>query len=67
MNGSPSRLECEYSGNPQPHVIWYKESNGIHVEMQQSDSISFVNVAHTEVCFDTFDTFRPLFRKLNFS
>lgn len=47
---SPTRLQCEYTGNPQPHVIWFKDTaDRKQVQVSPSPRISFVTVTHSDM------------------
>jgi len=50
IKNSPTRLQCEYTGNPQPHVIWFKDmTGGKQVQVTPSPRISFVTVTHSDM------------------
>lgn len=48
IQGGPTRLQCEVSGNPQPRVTWYRDLDN-HVEVRKTDKVEFVTVPHSEV------------------
>ena len=50
VKNSPTRLQCEFSGNPQPHVLWFKDtSDGKQVQVPPSSRVSFVTVTHSDM------------------
>lgn len=52
LSASPGRLQCQFTGNPMPHVIWSKDtSDGKQVSINQDNRVSFVTVAHTDLPF----------------
>lgn len=50
INMTPTRLQCEYTGNPQPHVLWFKDmADGKQVQVSPSTRVSFVTVTHSDM------------------
>jgi hypothetical protein len=47
---APIRLQCEVTGNPQPRVIWFKDTTDGTKQQQvtATSRISFVTVSHSE-------------------